>query len=205
MLQATFLSNNCFEHLTRLIQNSKVGRARLRVDGLGPGGWGTTCGVLQASLGWTGLGVCGEWGGLRLGMALYPIGGACRGRTGAALAPCPSFPSPKSRGRRRAQLFLIQYLLLPAYLPPRTPLPGFVLSRARAALRSLTSLVPGGALCLGLRAHIAFSRGQSPGSCPRSCSNPPPPPIFLLFSLLCLFHLVPSPFPTAVPAGPGAP
>lgn len=57
VLQATFLSNNCFEHLTRLIQNSKVGRARLRVDGLGPGGWGTTCGVLQASLGWTGLGV----------------------------------------------------------------------------------------------------------------------------------------------------
>lgn len=27
-LQATFLSNNCFEHLTRLIQNSKVGRAQ---------------------------------------------------------------------------------------------------------------------------------------------------------------------------------
>ena len=29
VLQATFLSNNCFEHLTRLIQNSKVGWARL--------------------------------------------------------------------------------------------------------------------------------------------------------------------------------
>lgn len=25
VLQATFLSNNCFEHLIRLIQNSKVG------------------------------------------------------------------------------------------------------------------------------------------------------------------------------------
>lgn len=28
VLQATFLSNNCFEHLIRLIQNSKVGRAQ---------------------------------------------------------------------------------------------------------------------------------------------------------------------------------
>lgn len=25
VLQATFLSNNCFEHLIRLVQNSKVG------------------------------------------------------------------------------------------------------------------------------------------------------------------------------------
>lgn len=32
VLQATFLSNNCFEHLIRLIQNSKVG-------GVPPGGW----------------------------------------------------------------------------------------------------------------------------------------------------------------------
>lgn len=32
-----------------------------------------------------------------------------------------SCPGPKSRDRRRAQLFLIQYLLLPAYLPPRAP------------------------------------------------------------------------------------
>lgn len=31
VLQATFLSNNCFEHLIRLIQNSKVG-------GVSPGG-----------------------------------------------------------------------------------------------------------------------------------------------------------------------
>lgn len=32
VLQATFLSNNCFEHLIRLIQNSKVG-------GVPPAGW----------------------------------------------------------------------------------------------------------------------------------------------------------------------
>lgn len=32
VLQATFLSNNCFEHLIRLIQNSKVG-------GVPRGGW----------------------------------------------------------------------------------------------------------------------------------------------------------------------
>jgi hypothetical protein len=34
VLQATFLSNNCFEHLIRLIQNSKVGGLRLAVEGL---------------------------------------------------------------------------------------------------------------------------------------------------------------------------
>lgn len=28
VLQATFLSNNCFEHLMRLVQNSKVGISR---------------------------------------------------------------------------------------------------------------------------------------------------------------------------------
>ena len=40
MLQATFLSNNCFEHLIRLIQNSKVGGAQAGVGGLDPRGWG---------------------------------------------------------------------------------------------------------------------------------------------------------------------
>lgn len=40
VLQATFLSNNCFEHLIRLIQNSKVGGAQAGVGGLDPGGWG---------------------------------------------------------------------------------------------------------------------------------------------------------------------
>ena len=44
VLQATFLSNNCFEHLIRLIQNSKVGRAQARVRGLGPEAGGTRCG-----------------------------------------------------------------------------------------------------------------------------------------------------------------
>lgn len=34
VLQATFLSNNCFEHLTRLIQNSKVGRTWAGAEGL---------------------------------------------------------------------------------------------------------------------------------------------------------------------------
>lgn len=38
VLQATFLSNNCFEHLTRLIQNSKVGRTQAGVEGLEPRG-----------------------------------------------------------------------------------------------------------------------------------------------------------------------
>lgn len=36
VLQATFLSNNCFEHLIRLIQNSKVRWAGL---GVGGGAW----------------------------------------------------------------------------------------------------------------------------------------------------------------------
>uniref|UniRef100_A0A8C0KM69 Neurobeachin-like protein 2 n=1 Tax=Canis lupus dingo TaxID=286419 RepID=A0A8C0KM69_CANLU len=39
VLQATFLSNNCFEHLTRLIQNSKVGGAQVSMGcglALGP-------------------------------------------------------------------------------------------------------------------------------------------------------------------------
>lgn len=42
VLQATFLSNNCFEHLIRLIQNSKVGGAQVR--GLEPEAGGTMCG-----------------------------------------------------------------------------------------------------------------------------------------------------------------
>lgn len=45
VLQATFLSNNCFEHLIRLIQNSKVGGARLGVRGLEPQGRGHHLGM----------------------------------------------------------------------------------------------------------------------------------------------------------------
>lgn len=66
VLQATFLSNNCFEHLTRLIQNSKVGRAQLWVDGLRPRGWGTTCGgCTAAEQAWAGPG----WGFVASGAA----------------------------------------------------------------------------------------------------------------------------------------
>ena len=42
VLQATFLRNNCFDHLIRLIQNSKVGGAQVR--GLEPEARGTTYG-----------------------------------------------------------------------------------------------------------------------------------------------------------------
>lgn len=57
MLQATFLSNNCFEHLIRLIQNSKVGGAQA-------GAGGTTCGCRAADeQTWAGGMACTSVGG----------------------------------------------------------------------------------------------------------------------------------------------
>lgn len=53
VLQATFLSNNCFEHLIRLIQNSKVGGPRP-----GSGAWNRRLGAPRVDaeqMGWTGL------------------------------------------------------------------------------------------------------------------------------------------------------
>lgn len=200
MLQATFLSNNCFEHLTRLIQNSKVGGAQL---GVGVGGLepllGATLLLSQSGLDWPG-GLClGGWPEAQDGSAPHRREMSWKDRS----CPGPSslFPQPQVQGQEEGSAVL-EYLLLPTYLPPA---PNSVLSRAWAALRSLPSLVPDPALCLGVTAHIALPRGQSPSCCPWSCSNPIPLPVFLLFSLLCLLYLVPSPFPTAVPAGPGAP
>lgn len=98
MLQATFLSNNCFEHLTRLIQNSKVGGAQR----LGNPSWGLPV------LGGTGLG----WGGLwRAGWPKARDGSAPLRRRDVAEGQelpwplVPPFSSPKARGRRRARWF----------------------------------------------------------------------------------------------------
>lgn len=58
VLQATFLSNNCFEHLTRLIQNSKVRRAQagLRAPGCSEQVW-----PWPTSVGVWGVGMVVPW------------------------------------------------------------------------------------------------------------------------------------------------
>lgn len=66
MLQATFLSNNCFEHLIRLIQNSKVGGAQA-----GVGAPRVHAELMMSILGlegWLAL----QWEGPGLRMALDP-------------------------------------------------------------------------------------------------------------------------------------
>lgn len=88
--------------------------------------------------------------------------------------PLSLFPQPQVQGQEEGPAVL-DTVPTPAHLPaPCPPPPGSVLSRAWAALGSLPSLVPSGALCLGLRAHIAFPWGQSPGSCPGPALTAPP-------------------------------
>lgn len=127
VLQATFLSNNCFEHLTRLIQNSKVGRAQAGGGGPGAQRLGEPRGALsccQASLGYTGLGggVGGGWwddlqfrgrAGRGLSRALRPTRAGCCGRTGGALAFCSSFLQPCVQRQENGSAVGTQCLLLP--------------------------------------------------------------------------------------------
>lgn len=95
VLQATFLSNNCFEHLIRLIQNSKVGGARAG-------------------------GPCGGAGLHRLG-GVAGGGGACSAVGGAAVKErelpwplvSPSRPQLQVRGQRDGVAVRMQYLPLP--------------------------------------------------------------------------------------------
>lgn len=92
VLQATFLSNNCFEHLIRLIQNSKVGGAQAGSGGAGTQRKGTTwrCQVAaKACTQWEGRGHgqgLSIWActglGLKLQMALCHTEGECYGKRG---------------------------------------------------------------------------------------------------------------------------
>lgn len=109
VLQATFLSNNCFEHLTRLIQNSKVGGAQLRGTRLGNPSWGL---LGEPGLDWAGA-VCGEQGGLRLGMALHPIGGGMWRKDRSCPGPFSPFLLPQGQGQEEGPLFLPTYLSCP--------------------------------------------------------------------------------------------
>lgn len=121
MLQATFLSNNCFEHLTRLIQNSKVSRAQ--AWGEGPGTQeleGPHVGAEQHPAGGRGWWVaCSSVGG--------PWDGSVPHKERVVLWKdwsCPGplflpFPSRKCRGRRTAQLFGCSAYSYP--LTTRTP------------------------------------------------------------------------------------
>lgn len=104
--------------------------------------------------------------------ALDPIGRGCRRRTGAALAP--RFPSPQSQvlGRREGSA-VSDAVSTPAH----SSAPGAVPLGRCGWLSSLLCPCAGGHLAWG-SGHI-LACGGSPGSRPRSCSNPTLPPSFL--------------------------
>ena len=112
--------------------------------------------------------------GLRMALDLCTVKGCCR-RVGVGLALVSLFPSPICRGRGKAQLFWMQCLFLPTYLPPLCPF-GQGMGGLTPLLLPNALWGPGGIL----------PSGASPGTCPRSCSNPTlPPSLSSASSTLC--------------------
>lgn len=134
VLQATFLSNNCFEHLIRLIQNSKVGGPG---RGAGPGaGGGTACGCPDATAhtwaaqagGTCWCGACRAVGGLRPRLALCSQEGVLwKDRSCPAPPRPPVFPLPSPRSGAGGQLSGLDAVPAPVHVAAQPTIP---LSRA---------------------------------------------------------------------------
>ena len=120
----------------------------------------------------------GWWGGLLFSGrawsqdALDPIGRGCRRRTGAALAPrFPFSPVPGVGQEGRLSCFGCSVYSCPLICPRSCP-----------SGQVWVAQLPALPLCRG---HLAWGSGHilacggSPGSRPRSCSNPTLPPSFL--------------------------